>query len=118
MKSLSMCALSLALLVSQAGAMESAPAAPVAKTAKASAEGFKLGAKVGELVGKVKANLPSMPARPTTEQIKEFAKANPVKAVVYGTAVVAAVAAVVYTVYKACTAKKAKNTKVVVAKTK
>jgi hypothetical protein len=105
--------LSLALLVSPMIAMET-PVAP-----KASG----VCAKVGEFVGSVKAQLPAMPVMPSKEEAKamvknapkaavEFAKAHPYKA----TAIVAATAAVAYAFYKVCTAKKAKTTKVVVAK--
>lgn len=118
--------LSLALLVSPIIAME-APVNQAAQVAaaevKGAAQGFKIGVKVGEFVGSVKAKLPSMPVMPSKEEAKamvknapkaavEFAKAHPYKA----TAIVAATAAVAYAIYKVCTAKKADKTKVVVVK--
>ena len=117
--------LSLALLVSQVNAMEPAPtvadhvveAAHNATTvAKIATKSFVAGEKVGEVVGTVKAHLPSTPVRPTFQDIKAslgnakdtvvaYAIAHPYKA----TAIVAATAAVVYAVYKVCTAKKNKQ---------
>lgn len=136
MKSLRISALSLALLLSQANAMEQAPVAPVVETVNAAApavtqaaEAVKnsgMAAKVGEFFGSVRAKLPAMPAMPSMpskEEAKnmvkvapkaavEFAKANPIKAGL----IITAVAAVAYTVYKVCTAKKADKAKKEVTK--
>lgn len=132
MKSLKISALSLALLVSQAQAMEAPlPTEPVvveaikevATGAKVAAKSFNVGEKVGEFIGSVKAKLPAMPARPTAQEVKAslantkdtvvaYAHAHPYKT----GAMVVATAAVAYAVYKVFTAKKAKNTKVVVVK--
>lgn len=128
MKSLKISALSLALLVSQAQAMEAPlPTEPVVVEAiKEVATGAKVVAKsfnVGEFIGSVKAKLPAMPARPTAQEVKAslanakdtvvaYAHAHPYKT----GAMVVATAAVAYAVYKVFTAKKAKNTKVVVVK--
>jgi hypothetical protein len=129
MKSLKISALSLALLVSQAQAMEAPlPTEPVvveaikevATSAKVAAKSFN----VGEFIGSVKAKLPAMPARPTAQEVKAslanakdtvvaYAHAHPKTTAIFA---VATAAAVVYAVYKVCTAKKAKNTKVVVVK--
>lgn len=117
--------LSLALLIFQAHAMEApAKAAEVVKevevAAKAGAEGFNLGLKVGEFIGSVKAKLPAMPSK---EEAKSavlnaphaavaFAKEHPYKTA----GILAATAVVAYAVYKVCTAKKAEKTKVVIVK--